>query len=577
MLRINRLFLLAAALMLAFGSVSGGVPEVALQLPEAVDQAPLLKRELELALAGLGNAATERESALRLAHLYHANGYEVRAKALYAWLVETSEGGEEAARLLYLLADASKEKGELEASLRHLEAAVALYGDYPSLHERLGEARFKSGDLEGAESSYRAALVLDARLAPAWLGLARVLAQKGDEDGAVATLDRLLEIDRDNYNGRALLARLRERRGEEEQARALRLGMTQSSAAPLFDAWLSPVLEAVYDPQKLDFLFLDFFLVGELERALPLLERLEEADPDNPRVYRYRGVYWQKMDKMEQAIASFRQGITLGGEADVFYPLLVQSLRQLDRLDEAESEARSGLAGTSGLPLLRRELAKLLFDRGRPDEALPLLEESLLANPYDVETLLLHARAALWSSDPARAESSFDLVYQYALGDAETLTRAALVRMESRQYEKALLFLDQALRLSPSHPEAIELLVDANVALGQQARRRGEREQAMGRFEQVLAINPMHRDALSGRAQLLLELRRYGEAEGDLRTLLGVVGDDPRLLTAYGDALFQNGKVAEGRGTWEKALRILPVDTSTAGLRQALEQRLQRR
>ena len=586
MIRLKSMFLISALALLGCGSghakseSSPSATEVplseALSAPEGIERLPALKVAMERRLAHLKEPSYAKEDMLELAYLFHANGYDARARTLYDWLIDRTEGAEEGARLHYLAADAVKRKGDSAAATAYLEAAIREYRGYPLAFARLGDARLKANDLSEAETLYHEALSLDDELAPARLGLARVLTRRGEFPEAVRELKILLRTDPQNYNAQALLARALTELGDEQGAFAVTQSVSRSSAPPIEDPWLEPVRASILDPQRLDFLFLDHFVVGEYEKALPYLDKMERIDPGNARYCRYRGIVLMEQERFAQAAAVFREGLKLGGDDKALYPLLVQALMRNGLVAEAETAAREGLAESEPTGELLLELARTLVKREALDEAIKALEEALGISPYDVEAHLLRARVGMWTGAEETAKESLAMVQQLSPSNYIVLVRAALVYLEAGRFAEAVPILDQARRVSPNYGEAINLLADAHVQLGQSLRSAGELDQALGHIEQALHADPKRLEALSAKAQLLIELRRFDLAEAAMGAFLANGGESPATLLIYGDLLSQNGKPAEARSSWMRGLERLGSDGQPSHLRGKLLQRLDR-
>lgn len=556
--------------------IKADLPTAAIRLPVAVSENPVLFSELQLAMAQLKAEGKYDDAVLRVATMYHANGYEQEAESLYLWLVDRSRSDEEAARIYYRLAHLVKEKGDSEQANDYLKSAAATGVNYPLLYYMLGESSYKQHELEQSTVYFEKALSLDESFAPALLGLARVDLARDDIESASQRLEAVLRFDGDNYNAKAMLAGIFQRKGEAREAYELRKSITHSSAAPLSDPWLVPVNEAIYDPQRLDFLFLDYFMVGEEESALRYLERMEAVDPENARNFRYRGLYHMELKELETAERFLRRGTEFGNCDYEMYQLLVRCLRQQENPAEAEQIAREGLVRFPGNSELKLELARLLFASGEADAAESVLGEALLVDPYSIEAHLLYARILSLAGDQAKAEQSFSKVLQLAPSDAEVLVRAALAHMESSNFTDALVFLQRARSVAPFYKEALELVADAYFELGQVAYASGETEEAIELLSQGLEANATHVGAQTLLVRCFLKMGRTDEAEISMRDFLGRAGPHPMYLLMYGDLLARSGKVSAAKEIWNRALISLNGDVGSQHLRESLLQRLGR-
>ena len=88
-------------------------------------------------------------------------------------------------------------------------------------------------------------------------------------------------------------------------------------------------------------------------------------------------------------------------------------------------------------------------------------------------------------------------------------------------------------------------------------------EEAVAEYEQCLALNPKHSEALHGLARALQELNRFDESVAACKRLVELEPDDPLSFTALSIALHKKGLItdAESAGNrarildWKKQLR----------------------
>lgn len=154
--------------------------------------------------------------------------------------------------------------------------------------------------------------------------------------------------------------------------------------------------------------------------------------------------------------------------------------------------------------------------------------------------------------------------------------------------------LSRAGRLAPDNPEPFYWLGHAGLALGGDD---GEMTARRG-LARVLALDPLYRDAWPlwltlyrgdgerrdalrslaahaahpavrrWRALLLLESRRYGDAEAELRALAEAAHGDPAPEGLLARLLFEQGRDDEGAAAYEAALALAPGDTAEVLWRQ---------
>ena len=91
----------------------------------------------------------------------------------------------------------------------------------------------------------------------------------------------------------------------------------------------------------------------------------------------------------------------------------------------------------------------------------------------------------------------------------------------------------------------------------------GKNEDAVAEYEQCLALDPTHSEALHGLGRALQELKRFDESVTACQRLTQLEPDDPLSFTALSIALHKKGLIAEAESAanqarilgWKKQLR----------------------
>ncbi len=89
-------------------------------------------------------------------------------------------------------------------------------------------------------------------------------------------------------------------------------------------------------------------------------------------------------------------------------------------------------------------------------------------------------------------------------------------------------------------------------------------------YGEVLAQHPRYVPAMLGRADVLLELERYPEAEASARAALAL---EPRSSAGYlllGDALWMQGHEKEARSAYQRCVELAPGSKSAQTARRIL-------
>lgn len=190
---------------------------------------------------------------------------------------------------------------------------------------------------------------------------------------------------------------------------------------------------------------------GRLDQAMNVLDQLAAQTPVPAGVQRLRGMIFYQREQLQQAADAFAKAVQQDG-------------------NDRESQEMEGVS---------------LFRLGRPQEALPLLEQARTAvNNANVDPEYV---LGLCYSDLARyddARHAFAAQYGFA-GDApEAYLLAARLFLRRELRDQATVQATRALALNPRLPLAHELLGEADLA-------RGDTAGAIRELQAEQAINPL--------------------------------------------------------------------------------------
>ncbi len=148
---------------------------------------------------------------------------------------------------------------------------------------------------------------------------------------------------------------------------------------------------------------------------------------------------------------------------------------------------------------------------------------------------------------------------------AEDLIRRGAERHRSGDLDGAESHYRRALRITPHHPDALNLL-------GVAARQRGELDTALDLAARAVAAAPDSPIFLANHGAALAEAGRLGEALPVLERTLALRPDDVVSLRNYGQALTAAGRAAEALPPLREAARRLPAPEMFLSLAHAAKE-----
>jgi tetratricopeptide (TPR) repeat protein len=252
------------------------------------------------------------------------------------------------------------------------------------------------------------------------------------------------------------------------------------------------------------------------------------------------------------------------------------------RTDEAEAEFKQASKLAPKSAAVEQAYASYLLKRALFEQALPLYQDAYNQQPDDLDNLDGLVVAMVGADQAANAEklvaagnSKFPnnarvavLQGLVAVGEGKELeaeadfktaiqrdpkcTRADLslarVYLKAEKLKEAHETLDAALKKAPKDPEL-------NTAWGELAMAEGRVEDALGIFQQALALDADSARAHLGRARALLAKNALPEALAEAEQSVKQDDHMPRAHKVLGDVLFAQGEFAKAKEQYQTALK----------------------
>lgn len=341
--------------------------------------------------------------------------------------------------------------GKAYEGLKQFSRAALCYGQAAALapqvaqyHANFGWALGQMGQWEAAARVLERATSLDAQNAFALLSLGIAYSELGRWQEAARVLNRAVEREPQNWVAHVRLAAAYEQLGDTKKA------MQEYLAA----------LGIKEDPAVLNNLARLYLLEGERAEATNQWDALADA--------------------AQQAVGRLRRALQLDSNFSVARLNLAIALRQwakaqrnlgqekqaLDTLQEAERTLREQLKRENN-PNLLLELARLIGDQKRWDEAMQLCREVLKGDPRNVDALLLMGYLCVSASRLADAEQAYQQALKVQPQNADAMTGLGIVAYLRGRYDDAIAWFERALKVNPNHPQA-----RLNLEIAKQAKER---------------------------------------------------------------------------------------------------------
>lgn len=571
-------WLLGGALVVALAFAAGCArrhPTV--NLPPLVEHAglpPAFQRALREAHEQASAQPRAPEPLRKLARLYQANRLFPEAKSCYAAIQAEPPGL--SARDRYYLADLAENEGDLDRAVGQLLEVTRADPGYLPARAEFAEILFKLGQEQVAAEQYRAVVQASPHHPAATLGLARLALQHGDDATAISLLEQLLAAHPESTSGAGLLAQILQRRGEAERADALAQWSRQKHEPVPDDPWKESLLADCYDRQQLALKFEEYFFSGQLEKAAPLLARVEELDPDSWMPPLLRGFSQARIHQDADAIKQYQMALDRGGDPEKILPLLVASLLQLNRTSEAVAIAGDYAAKKPDSQPLLLAYADALIRLGDEAKTRPVLTKLLEQEPYLYTQNLALAKILWTAGERDAAAQCLRRVAQTFPNDVASRGLLAQYYLEKSDPVAAVGPLEQALAQTaagtPARDRVTAMLTTAYFQIASAEAEKMHFTPAISYYDKITQLAPTEMAAYLGKANALVQLKQFPQAARTLEKMAALQPDNPTIFLSLGDVLYQTGDQAAARRHWEQAVQL--AASADTELRAALYHRL---
>jgi tetratricopeptide (TPR) repeat protein len=240
------------------------------------------------------------------------------------------------------------------------------------------------------------------------------------------------------------------------------------------------------------------FLIGlrRFEDAITEAKRAQALDPSNADTCNNIGIAYQELRQYQEALPWFEKALERRSAFDAALFNKAVSLARLGRLAEALAAYRhmKSIRGKNSA-ITELQIAELLMELGRHEEALAILDRCDKANPSHAPTLQLRAVCLRGLKQLERSLADSRRAHQIDPANAGICSNIGVVLNELGRYQEALPWLAKACAMQPDNLDALNNLADTQAQLGQFT-------EAAATYDRVKAIDPDNANAALGAAHL---------------------------------------------------------------------------
>jgi tetratricopeptide (TPR) repeat protein len=437
---------------------------LALALAEIVERDGRLaasEGSLRLALAG---AAERLDVRARLAVLLARDGRVDEALELLEEAKALSPPGTEVERVQ---GDLLMEAGRFEEALARFRAGLELEPDSVPMRLREAQALLRIGDLESSSERIRSLLEEHPEDPMVALSQVRALALASRTEEAIAMLRGLLAEDPELAEAQFLLGVLE-----------LASSRPGEAARPLAIAADRMTGDAAGEARRL--LVEARIRIGEFEPAVNDARQLLAQNPGDRRARILLGHALLGAGSPERAESVLREAPEDSAE---FHAALARVYVKMKRLDQAQASIERARALEPGSVQWVVDLAWVLDEQGKGQQAIALARESMVAHPDEPEYPNLLGRILVEQGDDVAAGSAFRRAIQVDPSFVPAFVNLARIAERAKRPSEARELLQRALAQQPNDVEALRAL--GNLEYGE-----GNPAAAIEAFEAALRADP---------------------------------------------------------------------------------------
>ena len=350
---------------------------------------------------------------------------------------------------LMLLADSATRPEDVDAALRRLENARAVFQDRSAFHIALGVLYLRKRDVTKAEPAFKEAVARDPKSVLAHNALAQFYALTGDLGRTEEELKTAADLSPNGSLPRMQLAEFYVRTDKRDAAKAVLADITAKDPEYM-PAWRRLAEIALVE--------------GRYDDSVAKLERVLKKNPSDVEGLLLRGRVHLAKSETTDALTAFQTVAKLEPRlAAARYQLALAQL-QAGNGQQAKAELTEALAAAPQFVDARLLLARLNMQSGSVQPAIEDLENLIRTMPRLREAYRLLGTAYLLRREPAKATATFRKFAELEPRDAQGPYLIGIGLAAQGKAAEARTEFEAALALKPGFAEPLAQLVNFKLA-----------------------------------------------------------------------------------------------------------------
>ncbi|PCK08977.1 MAG: hypothetical protein COA42_06465 [Alteromonadaceae bacterium] len=194
----------------------------------------------------------------------------------------------------------------------------------------------------------------------------------------------------------------------------------------------------------------ELVMLGEAEKALPLLQDFTVLHPRNPDALRSIGHCLIEIEKPEEALKYLSSALAINPRDTLSLSLIGKSLVQLKKPAEAADVFRHAISIDKECANSRNNLGMVLLDLSRPNEALPHLLKAIELNPSHEKACVNLLNLLLGEKEYEKAHKIIENIYANNHTSKDFLTVCCDLYFQAKMFARSEKFAQELVNRFPS-------------------------------------------------------------------------------------------------------------------------------
>jgi len=205
-----------------------------------------------------------------------------------------------------------------------------------------------------------------------------------------------------------------------------------------------------------------------------------------------------------------------------------------------------------------------IYQAGKTDEAVKLLNKAISITPNNIDAQLVLAQIYLETNQPKKAKSVLTKTLKIKKDNPEVIYALGVANFNLQNFNNAITQLKKVLKLNPNHKAVPELLSLCYLNLGVMEYQNNNKDNSIKKFKQAIKADNKNIQAYRNLAVSLYEINKKDDAEKVIQQALKIEPKEKMLLKILIQIYTDKNKLEEALKPAEQYYKYYPKDVEGA-------------